>query len=149
FGRTKPSPIGPIIRLGSAPGSKTIPAERTRRLLRTAVDIVEPHDVVFAEIASGLHLDQFEWDFSLVREPVDAADRDEDRLILMHSPRILVDRDFRGAAHHDPVLGTVAVLLQREHAFGIDDDALDLEALAHVDGLIISPRAVHARMVDR
>ena len=45
---------------------------------------VEPDDVVLAEIASGLDLDQLERDLAGIGEPVDRADRDIDRLVLVH-----------------------------------------------------------------
>ena len=51
--------------------------------------------------------------------------------------------------HDDPVLGAVAVLLQRQNAARIDDDALDLEARAHIDRLVITPRPVAALVIDR
>ena len=79
--------------------------------------------------------------------PVDAADRDIDGLVLVHRADLLADGDFGGAAHHDPMLGAVPVLLQRQNAARDDDDALDLKALAHVDGLVIAPGPVHALVV--
>jgi len=51
-------------------------------------------------------------------------------------------------AHHHPVFGAMAMLLQRQHAAGDDDDALHLEALAHVDRLVIAPWPMHATVVD-
>ena len=47
------------------------------------------------------------------------------------------------------MLGAMVMLLQRQFAAGNDDDALDLEALAHVDRLVIAPRPVHALVVGR
>ena len=48
------------------------------------VDVVDADDVVLAEIAAGLHLDQFQRDLAPVGEPVNRADRDVDRLVLVH-----------------------------------------------------------------
>ena len=58
-------------------------------------------------------------------------------------------RDLGGAAHHHPMLGAVVVLLQRQRAARLDHDALDLEALAAIDRLVIAPGPVTAAMVGR
>ena len=76
------------------------------------IDILDTLDVVFAEIAAGLHFDQLERDLALVGHAVNAADRQIDRLVLMHFAHRIVDRDLGGAVHDDPVLGAVAVFLQ-------------------------------------
>jgi hypothetical protein len=47
------------------------------------------------------------------------------------------------------MLGAMVMLLQRQLAAGHDDDALDLEALAAVDRLVVAQRTVHAAMFDR
>src|SRR5688500_14369171 len=46
------------------------------------------------------------------------------------------------------MLGAPMVFLQTQRRAGLDDDALDLEAVAHVDGIVVSPRAVHLAMKD-
>ena len=38
------------------------------------VDVVEAYDVVYAQIAADLHLDQFKRNFAGVREPMNASD---------------------------------------------------------------------------
>jgi hypothetical protein len=47
------------------------------------------------------------------------------------------------------VLGAVVMLLQRQLAAGHHHDALDLEALAAVDRLVIAPGTMNAAMLDR
>ena len=84
----------------------------------------------------------------LVGEAVDGADRDVDRLVLVHGLDVGADRDLGGAAHHHPVLGAMLVLLQRQRAARLHHDALDLEALAGVDRSRNSPTA-GARGGDR
>src|SRR6185503_3093429 len=96
------------------------------------VNVIEPLDIVLTEIAAGLYFDQFERDFSFVRQPMHAADGDVDRLIFMHRTDLFTDRHFCGATHHDPMLGAMAVLLQRKYAAGDDDDAFDLKPLAKI-----------------
>ncbi len=78
-----------------------------------------------------------------------AADRDIDRLVLVHRAHGVVDRHLGGAAHHDPMLGAVAVLLQRQHGAGRHDDALHLEAVAEIDRVVIAPRPVAALVLGR
>ena len=58
------------------------------------------------------------------------ADRNIDRFVLVHELDKVVDRHPRRAAHHDPVLGTMVMSLQREPAARLDDDTLDLWSLA-------------------
>src|ERR1044071_9568028 len=49
-----------------------------------SVGVVEALDVVLAEIAADLHFDQLERDFPRIGEPMHTADRNVDRLVLMH-----------------------------------------------------------------
>lgn len=53
-----------------------------RPLLRPSVCVLEAHDIVLAEVAPGLHLDDLERDFAGVREAVRLAKRDVRALIL-------------------------------------------------------------------
>ena len=88
--------------------------------------IFNPDDVVFTEIASGLDLNQLQEDLAGIFQPVDGTDRDIDRFVLVDDLDEFVDGHARRAAHHDPVLGAVMMLLQREPASRLHDDALDL-----------------------
>src|SRR5271165_536013 len=95
-----------------------------------AVGILEPDDVVLAEIAAGLHLDQRQRDAAGIFQPVDAAERQIDALVLLNQPPFGIARDQGAAVHDHPVLGAVIVFLQRQPVAGIDDDPLYLEAVA-------------------
>ena len=95
--------------------------------------VLNPNDIVLAEIAAGLDLDQFQRDLAGVFQPVHGADRDVDRFVLVHGLDEFVDCHARSAPYHDPVLGAMVVLLQREATARLDDDALDLVAIAIVD----------------
>src|SRR5690625_4944786 len=53
----------------------------------------------------------------------------------------------RGAAHHYPVLRTVMVFLQRQPLAGLNADALDLKALAVVQGVVVPPGTEYLAMV--
>jgi hypothetical protein len=48
----------------------------------SVVSIFEPHDIVFAQITAGLHLDDFQWDRAGILEPVCHANRNVRRLVL-------------------------------------------------------------------
>ena len=109
--------------------------------------IFNPDDVVFTEIASGLDLNQLQEDLAGIFQPVDGTDRDIDRFVLVDDLDEFVDGHARRAAHHDPVLGAVMMLLQREPASRLHDDALDLVTISGVDRLIASPRAMHLEMI--
>jgi len=102
----------------------------------TPVGVVEPLDVVLAEIAADLHLDQLKRNLSRIGEAMHAADRDVDRLVLMDGADILADRDLGRAPDDDPMLGAVEMLLQRKARAGFHHDALDLIARAGIDALV-------------
>ena len=85
---------------GQSPSPSRQPSPRKRGegeissiLRRAVVDVLDADDVVLAEIGAGLHLDQLEVDLAGIGEAVDDADRQEDRLVLVHdlrssSPRV-------------------------------------------------------------
>jgi hypothetical protein len=53
--------------------------------------VLDADDVVLAEIAAGLHLDQLQHDLARVFQPVDGADRDIDRFVLVHDLKALCE----------------------------------------------------------
>jgi hypothetical protein len=133
-------------RLQAFVATATLGAEAVVFVVSAAgVDVLVADDVVLAEIAAGLHLDQHHRQFAGVLHPVHGAQRDVDRLVLGHQLHVAADGHLRGALHHDPVLGAVVVALQAERRAGVHDDALDLEARAHHQALEPAPGAVVAR----
>src|SRR6202167_5486852 len=108
----------------------------------TVVDVVDSDDIVLAEIAAGLNLDQLHVDLAWIGEPVRRANRQVDRFILVDERHFVIERDLGGAAHDHPVLGAVVVLLQREAPARPHNNAFDLVARALVDALIIAPRSL-------
>src|SRR5712672_537240 len=94
--------------------------------------ILDTDDIVVAEIAAGLDLDQLQQNLAGIFQSVDGADRDIDRLVLVHDLDQLVDGHARRAAYHDPVLGAVMMLLQREPASRLHHDTLDLVTVAGI-----------------
>ena len=81
------------------------------------INIIQPDDIVLAEIAAGLNLDQLEGDLAVVGEAVHGTDRNIDSLILVHDALFLADGDFGGPAHHHPMFRAVPVFLQGQRAF--------------------------------
>src|SRR3954471_12630711 len=112
---------------------------------RALIVVFNPDDVVFAEIASSLDLDQLQHDFTGVLHPVHSAHRDVNGLVLVHAFDGLVDGDAGGAADHDPVLGAMMVLLQRQAPARLHHDVLDLVALAIVDRLVAAPGPMYLK----
>src|SRR5260370_36244246 len=108
---------------------------------------LDPDDVILAEIAAGLDLDQLQDDLAGILKPVDRADRNVDRLVLVHGLDELIDGHPRSAAHDDPMFGAMVMLLQREPAARLHDDAFDLVAIAIVDRLIAAPGPMHLEMI--
>src|SRR5713226_1716155 len=114
------SSTGPVERTGASSAANGPLA------LFPAIVILDPDDVVLAEIAAGLDLDQLQIDLAGIFEAVRRSDRDEDRFVLVDDLRLLPDDDPGGAADHDPVLGTMVMELQRKTPGRFHDDALDL-----------------------
>jgi len=107
-------------------------AERGASL--TLIDVLQPDDVVLAEIASGLHLDQLEWNLAGVGEAMHGADRDIDRFVLMD------DAHGLGAVTSAVPRTTIqcsarCMCFCRTVVRRLDDDALDLKPIADVDRL--------------
>jgi len=97
--------------------------------LPACVNVLIADDIVFAEVGSCLHLNQFHCDLAWVFHAVHRAKRDLDRLVFGHQFHLVIHRHPRRARHHDPVFGTVNVALQAQRGTGVDDDPLDLKAV--------------------
>jgi organic radical activating enzyme len=70
---------------------------RERWLSRSPIIVLDPDNIVLAEIAAGLHLDQLQQNLAGIFQPVHGADRDIDLLVLAHglassSGEIAIDR---------------------------------------------------------
>src|SRR5690606_883704 len=106
-----------------------------------AVGVVEADDVVLAEVGTALHLDDVQLHLAGVLQAVDDPEGNIGGLVLGEQQFLVAAGHQGGAAHHDPVLGAVVVLLQGQALPGLDHDALHLEALAAVDGGVVAPGA--------
>src|ERR1700674_5642699 len=72
---------------------------------RPVIVVLEAHDVVLAEIAAGLYLDQFKVDLAGIFEAMPGPVWHVERLVLVQERDVVPDRHPRGAAHDHPVLG--------------------------------------------
>src|SRR5688572_29343197 len=104
--------------------------------------VFDADDIVLAEIGAGLHFDQLQHDLSGVAEPMHAAERQVDRLVLREHYRLAIARHLGRAAHHYPVLGAMMVTLQAEALAGFHEKPLHLEAVAAQDRGIAAPWAI-------
>ena len=75
---------------------------------------------------------------------MDGAEGDVDGLVFGNQAHLVVDGDPGGAFDDDPVFGAVVVALQAEGGAGVDDDALDLKAVADDEAFVPAPRPVVA-----
>src|SRR5262245_4466581 len=80
---------------------------------------------------------------------MDAADRNIHGLVFVYAAYVVAERDLGRSLHHHPMLGAMEVLLQRELASWLHDNALDPIARGHIDVLVITPRTINAAMLDR
>ena len=89
------------------------PRHRQKTLLQraAAIDIVEPDDVVLAEIGARLHLDQKGRRLTRIGKAMLLADGDIGGLILAQDLDRLAARYLQRSAHHHPMFGPVTVAL--------------------------------------
>src|SRR5262249_24121356 len=108
-----------------------------------AVRVLEADDVVLAEVAARLHLDDLEVYLAGVGQAVRLAQRDVGALVLAEQDLLVAAGHLGGAGDDDPVLRAVVMHLQAQRGTRLDHDALDLETRARVDAVVPAPRAVH------
>jgi hypothetical protein len=118
-------------------------------MLAAIIDILEPDNIVLAQVRTGLHLDQFEIDQAGIRHSMHAAYGQIDRLVLVHKMNLVVPGDLGRSLDDDPMLGAMEMLLQGQALTWFYDDAFDLVALPEIDRLIIAPWPVGALMFQR
>src|SRR3954471_5665088 len=99
-----------VIRASASAGEVSC-AVYSQHRSRAAIIILDPDDVVLAQIAAGLHLDQFKRNLPGVFHTVGCTDWDVYRFVLVNGLDEVVYGYARSASHHDPVLGSMVVLL--------------------------------------
>src|ERR1700730_10158469 len=110
------------------PRSVHLQAFAKRRLSAAIIDVVEPDNIVFAQVGAGLNLDQFEVDPAGVRHAMHATYRQIDRLVLVDKMDLVGAGDLGCSLDDDPVLGAMEMLLQGQALTWLHDDAFDLVA---------------------
>ena len=115
-------------------------------LTGSAVGVFKPDDVVFTQVATRLHVNDFQRNATGVGQAVHCTQGNVGGLVFGNDQHFVTVGDFCGAGHHDPVFGTVMVLLQAQAGLGLDLDALDFEAAAFVNAVVPAPGAVHFAM---
>ncbi len=110
--------------------------------LRAAVSVVEPDDIVLAQIVSRLYLDDVERIRPRVLDPVRSVLGDVGRLIGGKPEGSIAADDVRDALDDDPVLCSVVMQLQAETGSRLHHDVLHLVTVAAVDRIEPAPRPV-------
>ena len=103
------------------------------------VDVVGAENIIFAEIAADLHLDQLERHLAGIFEAVPLRCNDIDALVLAHELVRVADGDFRRAVHDDPMLRAVVMHLHGELAARFDMQQLHLKSGTERQRLEIAP----------
>ena len=107
-------------------------------------------DVVFAGVFAHLDFHDDERELAFVLQAVNFSHRNVGGFVRAHEENLVADGAGGGTAHHDPVLGTMQVLLQGETLARLDHDALHLVALGGFEHGVRTPRAAHGlRHVDQ
>ena len=75
------------------------------------VIVFNAHDIIFAEIAAGLDLNQLQIDLAGIFKAMPFPNRDIDRLVFVQDSYVLADRYSGRPAHDNPVLRAVMVHL--------------------------------------
>ena len=83
--------------------------------------------------------DQFERNLAGIGKPMNAPNGDIDQLVFVHVADVIAGRDLSRPLHDDPMLRPVEVLLQRERAAGLHDNALHTITGGNVDVLVVAP----------
>src|SRR5690606_15246543 len=98
------------------PGPRILPPEGSGMVScgrsGAAVGVLETDDVVLAQVAAGLDLDQLQRQLAGIAQAVGDAQRDVGALVLGQQDHLVPAGDLGRAADHHPVLGAVVVHLQ-------------------------------------
>src|SRR5689334_8916869 len=118
-----------------------------RDFARPAIGIVVAHDVIFAQIGTGLDLYEAKRLLAGVFQTVPRADRDISGLVFLEQEHLVIASHLGGALHDHPMFRTLGVALQRETSARLHHDVLDLITVTGVDTLIAAPRAKNDLML--
>lgn len=97
-------------------------------LLISAIYVIKPHNVIFAQIGAGLNFYDHERDSSWILETVNSSERDVRRLVFRIQARNISVGYLGRSADDDPMFGTVIVHLEGKLRTGVHRDPFDLKA---------------------
>src|SRR5262249_46484782 len=104
--------------------------------------ILQPHDVVLAQIIAALHFDKDHRGVAGVLDPVRRAYRDVDVFAGAENDFFVVESNLRRALHDEPVLGAARVFLIAQPFSWQNLNAFDFVSLALVEDGEITPGAL-------
>jgi len=116
-------------------------------LRRTAVSIFKPHDVVFTQITTRLHFDNFQWNFSRVSEAVGLTQWNIGALVFRKDHDLVTIGNLSGTTYNNPMLRAVVVHLQRQRGSRFNCNALDLMTLTYIYTVIPAPWPCYAAVL--
>src|ERR1035441_4922693 len=116
------------------------PRSTGRALLAAPVVVVQPHDVILAEVVAVLHFDEDQRILAGVVDPMRHPDGNIDGLTRPDRDHLAVKGDGALAGHHEPVLRPAGMPLIAEPVAGRHGDRLDLVAGAVGQHSVGTPR---------
>src|ERR1017187_8913216 len=102
------------------------PRSTGHALLAAPVVVVQPHDVILAEVVAVLHFDEDQRILAGVVDPMRPPDGNIDGLTRPDRDHLAVESDGALAGHHEPVLRPAGIPLIAEPVTGRHGDRLDL-----------------------
>ena len=108
----------------------------------SSVAIIKADDIVLAEVAPRLDLDDLQRFGADVFHAVLGAERDVGRLVGLKVKHLITTGDAGAPGNHDPMLRTVVVQLQRDRGTRLHDDPFDLISRTLLDAVVTTPGAV-------
>src|SRR6266404_4944761 len=91
--------------------------------------VLQPHDVILAEIAAALHFNEDQQLGAGILDAMGSSDVDVDRFACQDSDFFVVKRNFGSAGNDEPVLCALRMFLITQSLAGQHFDAFDLEAV--------------------
>src|SRR5262249_19632545 len=95
--------------------------------------VFEPHDIVLAQIGSGLNFYQLKVDLSRIFQTMRGSHWDKGGFVLVQDLDLVSDRHTRGTPDNDPMFGPMVMHLQRQPLARLHGDTLDLVAVSEFE----------------
>ncbi|MOA06984.1 hypothetical protein D3C78_1266560 [compost metagenome] len=115
--------------------------------LDTPVFVFQTYNIVLTQIGSRLHLNELERDDARILKSMNLTYWYVGRLIFSDQVGFFTIGNPRSPAHHDPMLRTVVMQLNRQLRAWVDSNTLDLIAGPIIDAIVSPPRAIDLTVV--